>query len=317
MPNSINSFTPVHSSGSHQVSSTGGLNAEQQKFDIQNRFGQARLNVNRQHQQGSATWHIAMSQVRAQFQAEMRLFRQQYNQPLRLVALELDNCDDSFTDSEFQVLDYCARVIRPEVYEEFSEVSLYKETRLHESGMTMVVHPNFETTDTFEPFDEEQAQINITPYSTLSEKITTLVHELASHMIDTMKAAVTGDPHPPEEVGHFTNLSSNSKYHQAMLMVERSWNNIQRVADRVDEEVSLSAVKEDFAEDIGLQVGSYLTYLQVDDDHIEALTERYQNHQLNLNTLSSNEQAGVKANAYFKALQHACDNDLPLSSVRA
>ncbi|WP_125289263.1 hypothetical protein [Erwinia sp. 198] len=284
---------------------------------LQRDFAAARITAYQRHPSGTWALNSELVEARLQFKSRMEQLRGHFSQPLTRVPLEVDNCDDSFESGEFQVLQRCANIIASEVYKEFSEVSLYKDDELDEGvkGQTWVLHPNFE--DKYQvPYTEKQAQISLGHNQSLSENICVLTHEVLTHLLTNMRAAETGDPHQPEEAGHFDSLSVNSGYHQGMVALENNWEQISSLAGQVGEEVSWDEVKSEYLDDVGLQVGGFHTHLNLDFDHMDKLMDSWREGKVNMTTLSANERAGLKANIFWSKVREAVVDEKPLSAIR-
>lgn len=292
-------------------------NMQSQMENLQRDFAAARTTAYQRNPSGTWALNSELVQARLQYKNGMEQLRAHFHQPLTRVPLEVDNCDDSFEHGEFQVLQRCANIIASEVYNDFSEVSLYKDDELDEGvkGQTWVLHPNFEDKNQV-PYTEKQAQVSLGHNQSLSENICVLTHEFLTHLLTNMRAAEVGDPNQPEEAGHFTSLSANSDYHKGMVALENNWEQINSLAGRVGEQVSWDEVKSEYLDDVGLQVGSFHTHLNLDIDHIDRLMDNWREGNVDMTALSGNERAGLKANIFWSKVREAYLEEKPLSAIR-
>ncbi|WP_312042650.1 hypothetical protein [Erwinia sp.] len=317
MVNSISGAAVRHTDSTLPLPAANTL--QEHREHLQRDFAAARTTAYQRHPSGTWALNSELVQARLRFKNQMEQLRAHFNQPLTRVPLDVENCDDSFEPGEFQVLQRCANIIASEVYKDFSEVSLFKDkdNELDEGvrGQTWVLHPNFEDTHQV-PYTEQQAQISFGHHQSLSENICVLTHEVLTHLLTNMRAAETGDPQQPEEAGHFDSLSVNSDYHQGMVALENNWEQISSLARQVGEKVSWDEVKSEYLDDVGLQVGSFHTHLNLKFDHMDELLDSWREGKVNMTALSANERAGLKANIFWSKVREAVLDEKPLSAIR-
>lgn len=280
-------------------------------------FSQARTAAYHTHPKGTWGLNIALVNAQTVYKNHMNQLRSHYGRPLQLVPLALDNCEDSFPDSQFKVLDYCAQLIRSEVFSDFDSVALHNDRGLDSgvAGQTWVLHPTFDDIHDA-PFTEQQAQVSLRSSMSLEGKIAVLIHEVTSHLVPGMRAAEAGEPNPPEEAGHFNNLSATSDYHRAMVTLERHWETVKTYAEQLGEEADWDEVKNDYLDDIGIQMNGYLSHLQLDSDQIDDLSEQFRNGQVNTAQFPPQVLAGLKVNLFWGAIRSAVLDETPLADIR-
>ena len=305
---SITSDAP-HLHGSHDL--------QNEITKAQQDFATARKAAYAQHASGTLPLNQKLVEARMQYKTRINQLRAEFGEPLRPVPLHVDNDDDSFSYGEFKVLEHCARFIGGEVFSDFNQVSLYKDEDLDDGveGQTSVVHPNFEDMD-FIPYTEKRAEVSIASGQSLSASIAVLVHEFSLHLIGNMRLAELGEPIQPEEAGHHTCLRANSDFHKAMVSIERNWEDVQALAKRVGEDVSWDEVKSSYLHDIGMQLGTYHTYLGLGLDGADHVTDEYLAGTIEEDKLGPEARFGLETNLFWRDLRAACEDDTPLADIK-
>lgn len=305
---SITSDAP-HLHGSHDL--------QNEITKAQQDFATARKAAYAQHASGTLPLNQKLVEARMQYKTRINQLRAEFGEPLRRVPLYVDNCEDTFDEGEFKVLDQCARLIRSEVFSDFDQVSLYKDPDLTDGveGQTFVLHPNFEDTN-FVPYEEKSAQVSIATGQSLSASIAVLVHEFSSHLLVNMRAAELGDPMQSEEFGHYDNLHANGDFHQAMVALERNWGDVEALAKSVGEDVSWDEVKESYLADIGMQLGAYHSHLGLGLEGADRLTEDVREGRISMSALNSQARSGLKTNSFWRDLRAACEDETPLRDIK-